>query len=206
MQLNKINLYLNKLTKKISNIKNTISILSENLSLLDELSDNDVYNIHSTILKHYVLYYNKYCSIYLKMNIYKNIEMLKIVNQKDFNVSKFLNNINNDMRSKKTMITSFPDNININFNMIEATMININRNIKKITRYLTIKKTVAIIKNVSPINEKKNIRKLVNVNFHTKTIIELSFLNDEYNRFIGEIEINNLDINPKRKKVIDLYM
>jgi len=203
---NKIKYYINNLNKKINIIRNKIIILSEYFNLLDEISDNDIYNIISNILKHYVLYYNKYCSIYLKMNFIKKVEVLNCVNPKLLNIYKFVIDLKNEIKNIKISVVEFPNNIKINCNIIEAMMINIDRKISKITRDLIVKKTMGIIRNVSPVNEKEKIKKILNVKLHSNTLNELSAVNDEYDRFLGEVEMNKLNNHTKRKHIIDLYI
>jgi len=113
-----------------------------------------------------------------------------------------VNEINNDMKSIKEDITSFPEKININYNVIEATMINIGRKIKKLTRDLIIKETMGIIKKISPINDKENVKRYIDMDFNSETINELTMLNDEYARFLGEIEVNKNDFNFEQKNGI----
>jgi hypothetical protein len=189
-QLNKIKKDIDNIVLKIQQIKKNILILSEHISLLDEISDEDILRIQNNILDHFILYYNKYCSVYLRMNFMKNLEILKITNTKCLNVNNFVNEINNNIKGIKESVTTFPETAKINFNIIEATMININRKIKKITRELIIKETVGIIKNNSPIYDKENIIKLINYDYKYETIDELIKLNDEYAKFLGEMKIN----------------
>ena len=63
---NKIRKNIKNIDIKIKNIKNNIIILSEHIILLDEISDEDLYKIQKNIFEHFVLYYNKYCSVYLR--------------------------------------------------------------------------------------------------------------------------------------------
>jgi len=189
-QSNKIKKDIDNIVLKIQQIKNNILILSEHISLLDEISDEDILRIQNNILEHFILYYNKYCSVYLRMNFMNNLEMLKIIKAKDFNINNFVNEINSDMKKVKESITIFPETAKINFNIIEATMINISRKIKKITRELIIKETVGIIKNNSSIYEKESIIKLINYDYKYETIDELMELNDEHAKFLGKMEIN----------------
>jgi len=189
-QSNKIKKDIDNIVLKIQQIKNNILILSEHISLLDEISDEDILRIQNNILEHFILYYNKYCSVYLRMNFMNNLETLKIIKAKDFNINNFINEINSDMNKIKESITTFPETTKINFNIIEATMININRKIKKITRELIIKETVGIIKNNSSIYEKDSIIKLINYDYKYETIDELIELNDEHAKFLGKMELN----------------
>ena len=186
----KLRMDIDNIVLKIQQIKNNILILSGHISLLDEISDEDILRIQNNILEHFILYYNKYCSVYLRMNFMKNLETLKIIKAKYFNINNFINEINSDMNKIKESITTFPETTKINFNIIEATMININRKIKKITRELIIKETVGIIKNNSSIYEKESIIKLINYDYKYETIDELIELNDEHAKFLGKMEIN----------------
>jgi uncharacterized membrane protein len=127
----KIKKDIDNIILKIQSIKKNILILSEHISLLDKLSDEDILKIQNNILEHFILYYNKYCSVYLRMNFMRHLEMLKIFNTKIININNFVNEINNDMKRIKEDITTFPETVKINFNIIEATMINISRKIKK---------------------------------------------------------------------------
>ena len=183
------------LKSKIKNVASNLARISSNNELLidnvsTDMNANSIYHKNIEIIDYLTKYYDKYVALYIKTCFSSFIYYLSKKDLRTIDIKKTINEIQkntnaiiyNYLPKNKTY-----DEIINTHEFCGKTLNRIINDINTIKIQLVSLQTQLIISTISPIDNEYNINKYCSTN--EQISLDLSKLNNEYDRFIAEIEV-----------------